>query len=137
MKNLHKNFVISISVLLITGCSTTGTLYLIDKNNKRDVMTFNTWGKSMEVIHNGSLYKGAYVTNSSVGYGNVQTYGKKYSYGTSQVFIPGNTGRSILFSSTGDKITCEFNYDDTKAIGVCNDSNGEKFDLVSKSIAGD
>ncbi len=122
------------SILLITGCSTTGTLYLIDKNNNKDVMTFSTLTKTMEVVHNGYLYKGNYVTNSSVGYGNVQNFGKKYSYGTSQVYIPGNSGRSILFSSNGDKLSCEFTYDDSKAIGVCNDSKGEKFDLVSQSI---
>jgi len=134
MKNLTKNLSILSSVILMTGCSTTGTLYLIDKNNNRDVMMFNTLGKTMEVVHNGSLYKGNYVTNSSVGYGNVQNFGKKYSYGTTQVYISGNSGRSILFSSNGDKLTCEFTYDDTKSIGVCNDSKGEKFDLVSKSI---
>lgn len=134
MKNLTKNLSILSLVILMTGCSTTGTLYLIDKNNNRDVMTFNTLGKTMEVVHNGSLYKGNYVTNSSVGYGNVQNFGKKYSYGTTQVYISGNSGRSILFSNNGDKLTCEFTYDDTKSIGVCSDSKGEKFDLVSKSI---
>ena len=97
-------------------------------------MTFNTLGKTMEVVHNGSLYKGNYVTNSSVGYGNTQNFGKQYSFGTSQVYISGNSGRSILFSSSGDKLSCEFTYDNTKAIGFCNDSKGEKFDLISKSI---
>jgi hypothetical protein len=124
----------SFLITVISGCSTTGTLYLIDKNNNREIVTFNTLTKTMEVVHKGSIYKGNYVTNSSVGYGNVQNFGKNYSYGTSQVYIPGNSGRSILFSSTGEKISCEFTYDDTKAIGVCNDSKGEKFDLVSKSI---
>jgi len=129
-----KKYLLLVVTLFVVGCSTTGTLYLIDKNNNRDVMTFNTLGKTMEVFHNGSLYKGNYVTNSSVGYGNVQNFGKKYSYGTTQVYISGNSGRSILFSSNGDKLTCEFTYDDTKSIGVCSDSKGEKFDLVSKSI---
>ena len=129
-----KKYLLLVITLFVVGCSTTGTLYLIDKNNNRDVMTFNTLGKTMEVVHNGSLYKGNYVTNSSVGYGNVQNFGKKYSYGTTQVYISGNSGRSILFSSNGDKLTCEFTYDDTKSIGVCSDSKGEKFDLVSKSI---
>ena len=131
---MNKKLKILFLSYILVGCSTTGTLYLIDKNNNRDVMTFNTSGKTMEVVHNGSLYKGNYVTNSSVGYGNVQNFGKKYSYGTTQVYISGNSGRSILFSSNGDKLTCEFTYDDTKSIGVCNDSKGEKFDLVSKSI---
>ena len=124
---------LSLIVLLIfvTGCS--GTLYLIDKNNNRDVMTFNTLSQTMEVFHNGSLYKGKYVTNSSVGYGNVQNFGKNYSFGTSQVYISGNSGRSILFSSNGDKLSCEFTYNDNTAIGVCHNSKGEKFDLISKS----
>ena len=129
-----KKYLISIITLLLVGCSTTGTLYLIDKNNNRDVMTFNTSGKTMEVVHNGSLYKGNYVTNSSVGYGNSQNFGKQYSYGTTQVYISGSSGRSILFSNNGDKLTCEFTYDSSKAIGVCSDSKGEKFDLVSKSV---
>ena len=129
-----KKYLLLVITLFVVGCSTTGTLYLIDKNNNRNVMTFNTLGKTMEVIHNGSLYKGNYVTNSSVGYGNTQNFGKQYSYGTSQVYISGNSGRSILFSNTGDKLSCEFTYDNTKAIGICNDSKGEKFDLISKSI---
>lgn len=129
---MNKKLKILFLSYILVGCSTTGTLYLIDKNNNRDVMTFNTSGKTMEVIHNGSLFKGNYVTNSSVGYGNVQNFGKKYSYGTTQVYISGNSGRSILFSSNGDKLTCEFTYDDTKSIGVCSDSKGEKFDLISE-----
>jgi len=129
-----KKYLLLVISLFVVGCSTTGTLYLIDKNNNRDVMTFNTLGKTMEVVHNGSLYKGNYVTNSSVGYGSVQNFGKNYSYGTSQIYISGNSGRAILFSSNGDKLSCEFTYDDNTAIGVCNNSKGEKFDLISKSL---
>ena len=80
------------------------------------------------------FYKGNYVTNSSVSYGNVQNFGKNYSYGTSQIYNSGNSGRAILFSSNGDKLSCEFTYDDNTAIGVCSNSKGEKFDLISKSL---
>lgn len=116
--------------ILITGCS--GTLYLIDKNNKQDTVTYNSLDRSMEVVHNGLLYKGSYVTNSSVGYGNVQNFGNKPTYGTSQIYIPGNSGRSILYSDNGDKLSCEFNYQHKNVIGVCNDSKGERFDLISE-----
>jgi cytochrome b involved in lipid metabolism len=74
MKNYFYKVLLSITILVITGCS--GTLYLIDKNNKKDTVTYNSLDKSMEVIHNGVLYKGSYVTNSSVGYGSVQNFGK-------------------------------------------------------------
>jgi hypothetical protein len=109
-------------------------LYLIDKNNNRDVVTFNMFNQTMEVVYKGSLYKGNYVTNSGVGYGTVQNFGKNYSYGTSQIYNSGNSGRAILFSSIGDKLSCEFTYDDNTAIGVCSNSKGEKFDLISKSL---
>jgi hypothetical protein len=130
MKNYFYKVLLSITILVITGCS--GTLYLIDKNNKKDTVTYNSLDKSMEVIHNGVLYKGSYVTNSSVGYGSVQNFGNKPSYGTTQIFTSGNSGRSILYSDNNDKLSCEFNYQYKNVIGVCSDSKGEKFDLISE-----
>jgi hypothetical protein len=132
IRKLTHKLLILIGLAFLTGCS--GKLLLIDKSNKQDIVTYNTLNKSMEVIHNGVLYKGNYVTDSRVGYGNVQTFGNKPSYGTSQVFIAGKNGRSILFGTNGDKLSCEFTYSDLTAIGVCSNNAGEKFDLVSKNI---
>jgi len=124
---------LSLIVLLIflTGCS--GNLYLLDRNNKQDVVTYNSFTKTMEVVHNGVLYKGDYVTDSRVGYGNTYTYGKKPGYGNTQVYVPGKNGRSLLISSNGDRISCEFTYD-SKLIGTCESSKGEKFDLASNTL---
>ena len=124
---------LSLIVLLIflTGCS--GNLYLLDRNNKQDVVTYNSLTKTMEVVHKGVLYKGDYVTDSRVGYGNTYTYGKKPGYGNTQVYVPGKNGRSLLISSSGDRISCEFTYD-SKLIGTCESSKGEKFDLTSNTL---
>jgi hypothetical protein len=118
-------------LIFVTGCS--GTLYLIDKNNKQDVVTYNSYNKTMEVMHNGVLFKGDYVTDGRMGYGNTYTYGKKPGYGNTQVYVPGRNGRSLLISSNGDKLSCEFTFD-SKLIGTCQNSKGEKFDLISNSI---
>ena len=126
-----KQITLSTFVCLVTGCS--GNLYLTDKNNKQDVVTYNSLAKTMEVIHNGVLYKGDYVTDGRTGYGNTYTYGKKPGYGNTQVYIPGKNGRSLLISGSGDKLSCEFTYD-MKLIGVCESSKGEKFDLTSDSL---
>lgn len=119
------------SIIFLAGCAQP-TLYLIDKNNKENIVTYSTMTKSMEVTRNGVLYKGNYVTDSKVGYGNVQTYGAKPAFGATQVYTPGSNGRAILFASNGDKLSCEFTYDDNTAIGVCTNNNGDKFDLVTK-----
>ena len=118
-------------LIFVTGCS--GTLYLIDKNNKQDVVTYNSFNKTMEVMHNGVLFKGDYVTDGRMSYGNTYTYGKKPGYGNTQVYVPGRNGRSLLISSNGDKLSCEFTFD-SKLIGTCQNSKGEKFDLISNSI---
>jgi hypothetical protein len=118
-------------LIFVTGCS--GTLYLIDKNNKQDVVTYNSFNKTMEVMHNGVLFKGDYVTDGRMGYGNTYTYGKKPGYGNTQVYVPGRNGRSLLISSNGDKLSCEFTFD-SKLIGTCQNSKGEKFDLISNPI---
>ncbi len=102
-------------LIFVTGCS--GTLYLIDKNNKQDVVTYNSFNKTMEVMHNGVLFKGDYVTDGRMGYGNTYTYGKKPGYGNTQVYVPGRNGRSLLISSNGDKLSCEFTFD-SKLIGT-------------------
>ena len=130
MKKLIKTLSLLSFSFLLYGCS--GNLYLIGKNNKQDVVTYNTFSKTMEVFYNGVLYKGDYVTDSRVGYGNTYSYGNKPTYGNTQVYVPGKNGRSLLFSSTGDRISCEFTYD-SKLIGTCESSKGEKFDLVSNS----
>jgi hypothetical protein len=118
-------------VLALAGC-TFPTLYLIDKNNKEAVVTYSTISKSMEVVQNGVLYKGNYITDSKVVVGNVQNWGNKPSYGTSQAYVPGKNGRAVLFANNGDRLNCEFAYDDDTAIGVCTSSKGERFDLVTK-----
>ena len=128
---MKKNLFFVLVTLILGACS--GNLYLIDKGNKQDVVTYNTLSQTMEVIHNGALYKGDYVTDSRVGYGNTYTYGKKPAYGNTQVYVPGKNGRALLISSNGDKLSCEFTYD-SKLIGTCENSKGEKFDLVSTSL---
>ena len=119
------------SILLLAGCAQP-TLYLIDKNNKEDIVTYSTFTKAMEVTHDGVLYKGNYVTDSRVVFGNAQNWGNKPSYGTTQSYVSGKNGRAILFANNGDRLNCEFSYDDDTAIGVCTNPKGEKFDLATK-----
>jgi len=126
-----KKLLLIISAGLVSGCS--GNLYLLDKNNRQDVVTYNPLNKTMEVVHNGVLYKGDYVTDSRVGYGNTYTYGQKPAYGNTQVYIAGKNGRALLLASNGDKLSCQFTYD-SKLIGTCESNKGEKFDLVSNSM---
>lgn len=126
-----KKILLIIFVGLIAGCS--GSLYLIDKSNKQDVVTYNSLTQTMEVTHNGVLYKGDYVTDSRTAYGNTYTYGKKPAYGSTQVYISGKNGRAILFASNGDKLSCQFTYD-SKLIGTCENNKGEKFDLISNTM---
>lgn len=126
-----KNLLLTLCAVLVAGCS--GSLYLIDKSNKQDIVTYNSLSQTMEVTHNGVLYKGDYVTDSRVAYGNAYTYGKKPAYGNTQVYISGKNGRALLISANGDKLSCEFTYD-SKLIGVCENNKGEKFDLVSNSM---
>jgi hypothetical protein len=131
MNNYLKGISFITLIGFLVGC--TGNLYLIDKNNKQDVVTYNSLSQTMEVVHNGVLYKGDYVTDSRVSYGNTYSYGNKPSYGNTQVYISGKNGRSLLFSNNGDRISCVFSYD-SKLIGTCESSKGEKFDLVSNSL---
>jgi len=126
-----KKFPLIICAGLVGGCS--GNLYLLDKNNKQDIVTYNSLNKTMEVVHDGVFYKGDYVTDSRFGYGNAYTYGKKPAYGNTQVYIAGKNGRALLISSGGSKLSCEFTYDN-KFIGTCESNNGEKFDLTSNSM---
>jgi hypothetical protein len=131
MKNTTYKFLSSIIFLVITGCS--GSLYLTDKNNKQDVVTYNSFTKTMEVVHNGELFKGDYVTDGRTGYGNTYTYGNKPGYGNTQVYVPGRNGRSLLISQTGEKLSCQLTFE-MKLIGTCESSKGERFDLTSNSL---
>jgi len=115
--------------LLIAGCSSSNLL-LIDKNNKEHNITYNPWSQTMEVTVNGKKFTGDYVTNSSIAFGTTQNYGKTFSPGTSQTFIPGNSGRAFLKSTNNETLQCEFTYS-TKLIGVCSDNKGEKYNLIS------
>jgi hypothetical protein len=125
------NSILLLSVGALVGC-TSPTLYLIDKSNKEAIVTYSTWTNSMEVTQGGVLYKGKYITDTRVVYGNVQTWGNKPSYGTTQSYVSGKNGRAALFAANGDRLSCEFSYDDDTAIGVCTSSKGERFDLVTK-----
>ena len=117
-------------LLLLAGCG--GNLLLIDKNNQESVGSYNSLNQTLAVKHKGKLYSGFYITNESVGIGSAQMIGSTQAYGTSMAYFSGNSGRASLRSADGDTIQCEFNYQDSKAIGDCVDSAGEKYQLITR-----
>jgi hypothetical protein len=114
----------------LSGCS--GSLLLIDKNNKQSIGSFNSANKTLEVKVDGVDYKGFYVTNDSATVGMMQGFsGTKSAFGTGQAYSTGYTGRAILKDSSGNVIQCEFNYSGMKAIGNCTDNKGQTYHLIA------
>ena len=103
--------------LVLTACG--GSAMLIDQGGKQYAGKFDAISKTIEVNIDGKLYSGFYIVNSGYAVGSMQTFGAKPMYGTSQSFVSGNSGNAIIRSTDGDAITCDFNYQGMRAIGVC------------------
>lgn len=116
--------------LFLVAC--TGSLLLIDKNNKESVGTFNASSKTLDVKINGVDFTGIYVTNASAAFGTMQGFsGSKSAFGTGQAYMTGNTGRAVLRDASGNTINCEFNYSGMKGIGTCVDNKGDTYQLIA------
>ena len=98
------------------------------------------FGRELTINMNGKTYRGTYVygggsvavTNS---FGSATAFSGSqsvyaYGSGSSTTFIPGSgKGQLLAFSDDGDAIRCNFNYQSSSGIGVCEDNKGNLYDL--------
>ena len=105
----------------------------------------NESGKKVEINLNGKTYRGTYVhgggsaifTSSSVtisgiasGAGGSGIYsGSTSSFGSGYVEGSGN-GKMLVLAEDGDALRCEFLYKGGSGLGVCQDNEGELYDLI-------
>jgi len=116
--------------LILTACG--GSAMLIDQGGKQYSGKFDAISKTLEVTIDGKLYSGFYIVNSGYAFSSSQTFGVKPTYGTSQVMVGGTSGNAIIRSVDGDAITCDFNYQGLRAIGVClRPSTGTTYQLMA------
>ena len=92
---------------------------LIDQGGKQYTGKFDAISKTLDVDVEGKLYSGFYITNSGYAFGTSQTFGARPMYGNSQMMVGGTSGNAMIRSVDGDSITCDFNYQGMRAIGVC------------------
>ena len=129
MSNISRLVFIVVLFIFLSACG--GRAVLIDRDGRESTGTFDSVNKAIEIPVNGKLYKGIYVTNSSIGFGSYQTFGVKPTYGATQTVVSGNTGRAIIRSADGDIIQCEFNFEGMNGIGTCTDAKGNSWQLIA------
>lgn len=121
-----KIIVAALAALALAGCG--GSLMLVN-SGKAYPGKFDAVSKTIEVDVDGKLYKGNYVTNASFATASTNM-GLKTA--TSTITSGGNTGSALLMGSDNSVIRCQFNYQGMSAVGVCQDSAGRMFDMVTK-----
>lgn len=116
--------------LILTACG--GSAMLIDQGGKQYAGKFDAISKTLEVTIDGKLYSGFYIVNSGYAVGSSQTFGARPTYGTTQFMVGGTSGNAMIRSIDGDAITCDFNYQGMRAIGVCvRPSSGSTYQLMA------
>lgn len=115
----------AIAIAALTGCA--GNLRLLD-GQQAHLGRFESLGKTMEVNINGERYSGTYITNASSGFGTVYS---GTSFATINTFNGGSQGMATLTSATGKFIRCEFMYQGMNAQGACQDSLGQRYQLIA------
>lgn len=130
MNRNGRKYLAVLTSLLLTACG--GSVILIDKDNQESHGSFNTIFKSLEVNVKGKTYSGYFITNATSGYSYGSAFsGTRWASGSSQYVASGNSGRAVLRARDGSTLTCEFNYQSLKAIGICKDRNGEEYQLIT------
>ena len=129
MRNRFKRLFVLVPFVFLGACG--GKTILIDRDGRESTGTYDAIGKTLDVTVNGKLYRGSYITNAGTGVGSFQTYGAKPTYGTTQTYASGSSGRAILRSQDGETIQCEFNYQGMNAIGTCGDAKGNTWQLMA------
>jgi hypothetical protein len=124
-----KSIISAVALLFLVGC---GTVQLVDKSGKTHPGKFDSITKQLEGTINGKTYKGLYVTNAGTANISGWAQGPQSTYMTGQVSYSGNVGRAILRSTDGDTIQCEFNYHGYSAIGNCQGTDGERYQLFTQ-----
>lgn len=92
----------------------------------------NESGKTITISLNGKTYLGNYVyAGDAASLGLVTTSGSP-ALATAVGTGGGTAGRILARADDGDSIRCEFLYADGGGLGVCEDNQGIKYDLVIK-----
>ncbi len=131
MKTTIKN--VSASVLLlavVTGCSAPQPVpfQLVDPASKIQKGTIFPDGQRIEAVVDGQLYKGFYMIASGVSHS--QSFGGASPFSRNTVSTySSNSVRAQMISDKGQRLSCEFLFDFSRAIGECRNLAGEVFQM--------
>jgi hypothetical protein len=133
MKNHLKTVCISIcSIVLVAGCAAPQPVpfQLIDSASAVQKGTIFPERQRIEVTIEGQQYKGFYIVSSGAAFS--QTFGSWRSGPHQSITtFSSNSVRAQLSSEKGQRLSCEFLFEERRAIGECKSPAGAVYQLTA------
>lgn len=115
-----------LATLALTGCA--GSAMLV-RDGKTYPAEISKATRSMTATIDGDVYKGDLALNQTFGFGTGFS-GSRVGFGT--MVGTGNQARATLLSSTNKVLRCDLSLLSFSAQGVCQDPQGNVYDVVAK-----
>jgi len=133
MKNtLKKIFALAIVPVLILGCAAPQPVpfKLVDSESRIQKGTIFPDKGQIEVTVDGQQYKGFYIAATGVAYS--ESFGGWRSFPRNTVTTySSNSARAQLVTDSGLRLSCDFLFEDKRAIGQCRSPSGTVYQLVA------
>jgi hypothetical protein len=120
--------------LLLVGCAAPAPIGfdLVDQQSVVHHGTIHIAEQTIEAMIAGKHFEGFYLLADSTTVTTTTALSARRSHTFHSVSsIMSNVGRALLTASDGERITCEFLFEDQRAIGDCRASSGQVFQLIA------
>lgn len=118
----------------LAGCATQPPVpfQLIDQQSIAHAGVYNPNDQSMQVTIGNKAFRGFYIVATGTGYSTTDTFFPR-RFGPLDTYssISSNSARALLRSDDGESITCQFLFQNGRAIGDCTSSRGKTFQFVA------
>lgn len=121
--------IILLLVILLSGCVTRASL--ISQTGQRYEIQVDPISKKLATVVDGVSYSGTAVTDQSIGFGSMQSFGMKPTFATGTNVMMGSNGQALMVSANGGYIQCGFNKNGVTVIGRCESNDGRQFVLTT------
>lgn len=119
-------------LILVGGCAAPQPIpfQLVDAAARTQNGTFYPDSQRIEAIIDGRLFSGFYIVAAEVAYS--QTFGGRRLFPRDTVTtITSNSARAHLTADDGQRLSCEFLLESSRALGECHSPTGAIYQLVA------
>jgi len=122
-----------LTAISLGGCATSPILFqLIDDHSNTYAGSYDPKDRSMDVTINKKAFHGFYIVSHGTAVGTSNVFGRRFHTVDTFSDVTSNSAKAYMSATDGEKITCDFLFEDRRAVGECKSSFGNIYQLVAE-----